>query len=180
MVSHARLPRGSGARTESPLCGAASVGEQVAEAQRVHQLQQRYHVPRVGPHSLIPLAPYRVGFRSETAVHLGPRKPRLLLETHEALQEVVREVAGSSAVVCALSRHGPPLWIPAFAGWRSRVIGQAQCSMRGKASGCSGSRTTMSWTLSPSTSMRVASSRTVVMLPAPSYQPTKLHSPLTA
>ena len=120
MVSHARLPRGSGARTESPLCGAASVGEQVAEAQRVHQLQQRYHVPRVGPHSLIPLAPYRVGFRSETAVHLGPRKPRLLLETHEALQEVVREVAGSSAVVCALSRHGDYV----------RLSGQGKCPSR--------------------------------------------------
>ena len=84
---------------------ASLLGEQVAEAQRASQVQQRYHVPRAGPHPLIPPAPYRVWVGSETAVQLRPREVRLLLEPHEPLREVVGEVVDSSAVVCTLSRH---------------------------------------------------------------------------
>ena len=48
------------------------------------------------------------GMDSETAVQLRPRQTRLLLESLEALREVLGEVVGPSAVVCALSRHGAP------------------------------------------------------------------------
>ena len=85
---------------------ASLLGEQVAEAQRASQVQERCKVPYAGPHSLIPPAPYRVGVRSETAIQLRPRKVRLLLEPYEPLGEVVGEGVGSSAVVCTLSRHG--------------------------------------------------------------------------
>ena len=84
---------------------ASLLGEQVAEAQRASQVQERCKVPYAGPHSLIPPAPYRVGVRSETAIQLRPRKVRLLLEPYEPLGEVVGEGVGSSAVVCTLSRH---------------------------------------------------------------------------
>ena len=87
-------------------CGlAASVVEQVAQAQRVRHLPQRQHVPRAGPHVLIPPAPHGFGMGSETAVNLRPRQFRLLLEPHQPLREVVEEVVGDSAVVDALSRH---------------------------------------------------------------------------
>ena len=85
---------------------ASLLGEQVAEAQRASQVQERCKVAYAGPHPLIPPAPYRVWVRSETAVQLRPRKTRLLLEPYEPLREVVGEGVGSSAVVIALSRHG--------------------------------------------------------------------------
>ena len=86
-------------------CWTGSVGEQVAEAQRVHHFQERCIVPRVGPHPLVPPAPHGFGVGVETAVQLRPREPGLLLEPHEALREVVGEVVGPSAVLDALSRH---------------------------------------------------------------------------
>ena len=60
----------------------------------------------LGPHPLIPPAPYRVGVRSEAAVHLRPRQAGLLLEPLQAMREVVGKDVGSSAVMCTLSRHG--------------------------------------------------------------------------
>ena len=59
---------------------AAPVGEQVAEAQIVSQIQERCKVAYAGPHPLIPPAPYRVGGRSQTAGRLGPRQPRGFFE----------------------------------------------------------------------------------------------------
>ena len=87
---------------------AAPVGEQVAEAQIVSQIQERCKVAYAGPHPLIPPAPYRVGGRSQTAGRLGPRQPRGFFE---ALQGwggggVAGKDAGRSPMAQALSRHG--------------------------------------------------------------------------
>ena len=90
-----------------PLTGAQSrsVSEQVAEAQRVRDLQERRIVLGVGQHALLPPAPRGLGMDVETAVHLRPRQAELLLEPHQPLREVVGEDVDYSAVVGALSRH---------------------------------------------------------------------------
>ena len=95
--------RGCG-RSPSP-ASHSLLGEQMAKAQIVRQVQERCKVAYAGPHPLIPPATYRVGVGSETAVYLRPRQVGLLLEPHQALREVVGKDVGSSAVVCALSRH---------------------------------------------------------------------------
>ena len=46
------------------------------------------------------------GVGPQAAGDLRPRQVRFLLEAHQALREIVGEDVGSSAVVCALSRHG--------------------------------------------------------------------------
>ncbi len=119
-------------------CGrGASVGEQVGEALIISQIQKRCKVQNAGPHPLIPPAPYRVWVRSETAIYLRPRQTGLLLEPQQALREVVGEDVGSSAVVCALSRHsaGPSVGLsdphlrdrPVRAAGRNAMAGGARC-----------------------------------------------------
>ena len=101
-----RNPHPAAAACSPSPASRSSVGEQVAEAQIVSQFQECCKVAYAGPHPLIPPAPYRVGVRSETAVHLRPRQAGLLLEPLQAMGEVVGKDVGSSAVVCTLSRHG--------------------------------------------------------------------------
>ena len=62
-------------------CCTGSVGEQVAQARVLSQLQQRQHVPRAGPYPLVPPAPHGLGMDVETAVQL---RSRLLPETARA------------------------------------------------------------------------------------------------
>ena len=80
---------------------ALSVGKQVAEAQAVGQFHQRLPVLMVGPDPAFSPTPYGMAIGLQAAGDRRPRQARLLLEPLQPLREVV----GSSAVVCALSRH---------------------------------------------------------------------------
>ena len=87
-------------------CAHSLVGKQMAQIQRVGQVQQRHHVfcvrarPTYGP------TPYGVGICPESAGDLRPRQARLFLEPLQPQGEIVGEVVGDSLVVIALSRHG--------------------------------------------------------------------------
>ena len=80
---------------------------------------------------LIPPAPHRFGMGVETAVDLRPRQARLLLEPHQTLREVAGEDVGSSAVVCALSRHraGPSNVCVGALSLRDRGASAAACPL---------------------------------------------------
>ena len=80
--------------------------QQVAESLAVGQVHQRLPVVVVGPHSSVFPAPHSFGIGPEAAGNLRPRQTRFIPEPLQALREVVGEDVGSSAVMCALSRHG--------------------------------------------------------------------------
>ena len=69
------------------------------------QLKQGHHVTHAGARPAQDPAPHGVGMDAESTGDLRPRQPRLLLEPHEPLREVVGEAVGLSGVVYALSRH---------------------------------------------------------------------------
>ena len=91
--------------TAMPSPPVSLLGEQVAETQRVRQVQQRHHVPHTGTTQALPPAPHGLGMGPQAPVYLRPRQARLLLEALEALREVIGKAPDSSAVMSALSRH---------------------------------------------------------------------------
>ena len=79
--------------------------EDMPQAQRVRQVEQRQLMPQVGAHTLAPPPPYRQGIGLDTASYLRPRQGGLPMETRQTLREVLRKDVDASAVVRALSRH---------------------------------------------------------------------------
>ncbi len=121
-------PYGPRPRTGAP---SRSVGEQMAQSQRVRQLQERRIVLRVGQHTLFPPTSHGFGMDVETPAYLRPRQVGLFLEPHQPLGEVGGEAVGYSAVANSLSRHraGP---LPGFIIGCPRPVrcgGRARTSM---------------------------------------------------
>ena len=87
---------------------AASVGEQVAESQAFGQVVERFQMPIVGTHSLLPPPPDGDGIDPDSTGDLRPRQARRVLEPSQTLREVVWHWVCSSPVSDALSTHGAP------------------------------------------------------------------------
>ena len=89
---------------------AASVGEQVGEAQVFGQFQQVPPVLLVGTGKALLPTPDDVAMGFDTPGDLRSRHLGLLLEPPQSLREVVGDIKGVSSVANPLSRHGaaPP------------------------------------------------------------------------
>ena len=122
----------------------APVGEQMAQAQVVGQVQQRHLVPEMGPHPFLPPPLHGVGIGPEAAGDLRPRQVRLLLEAHQALRGSRRGrrrffCCGVSAVSASSRsfRRSSPGPSPARASRPSRYpVRRAAAEAHASAAGC--------------------------------------------